>query len=168
MNNEMIHESWWNYLKSMSESRIGDMPYLFRDPHCGTCSHWHLIDEDALHNIAVTSSPKEYDEIFEGMSGKRLCVHREKGNVQDTYRDYRFYGWCKRFPPMHRGGYSVIGFRSFFTLLSRRVPNKISEYDFPLMPHDNTCGEWQEDKWVKNFLDELNGKNQVSTGSDSR
>jgi putative acetyltransferase len=71
-----------------------------------------------------------------------------QGAVHRAYRDHRFYGWCKRFPPFQRSGYSIIGFRSLFSFLSRNIPQKVSEYDFPLMPHNSSCGEWKENRWV--------------------
>jgi hypothetical protein len=160
MHNEKIHEAWWDYLKGIFEFSFDDVPYLFRDPHCGTCSHWFLINEDGLHNLAVTSSPNEYDEIIKDLSGKRIYTYREKSEIKDTYRDYRFYGWCKRFPPVQRSGYSILGFRSLFTFMSRNIPKKVAEYDFPLMPHDSSCGEWKENSWVAIFINENNKKAQ--------
>ena len=119
MHNEQIHEAWWSYLKEMFEFSFGEeVPILFESPHCGTCAHWFLINEDGLNHLAITSYPKEYDEIIKELSGNRVYAHREKGIVEDTYRDYRFYGWCKRYPPFQRSGYSIISFRSLFTLLS--------------------------------------------------
>ncbi len=161
MHNEQIHESWRKYLEDMFANSLvpsDDMPYLFSDPHCGTCAHWFLINEDGLHHLAVTSSPSEYDEIIRDLSGERICVYREKGEYVDSYRDHRFYGWCKRFPPVQRGGYSILRFRSLFTFLNRNIPQKIAEYDFPLMPHNSSCGEWKEDNWLSDFVQKHKGK----------
>ena len=156
MDSEQIHETWWNYLKYMLDPMTTafplELPYLFSEPHCGTCSHWFLINGEGLNYLATTSSPREYDKIINDLNGKRMRTYRERGKVIDSYRDHRFYGWCKRFPPLQRGGYSVIGFRSFYSFLSRNIPQKLSEYDFPLVPHDCSCGEWKENAWVPNFI----------------
>jgi hypothetical protein len=156
MHSQQIHEAWWNYLKDKLDPRNralpSELPYLFSEPYCATCSHWFLINEDGLYHLAVTSSPDEYDEILNDLSGKRICTYREKGEIKDTWLDHRFYGWCKRFPPVQRNGYSILRFRSLFSFLSRNIPQKISEYDFPLMPHDCSCGEWKEDNWVSDFV----------------
>jgi hypothetical protein len=165
MHSEQIHKAWWNYLKDMLDPRTTDqpseLPYLFSEPHCATCFHWFLVNEHGLHHLADTSSTREYDGIIEDLSGKRICAYREEGEIKDTYRDYRFYGWCRRFPPSQRSGYPVIGFRSLFTFLSRHIPRRISEYDFPLMPHNCSCGEWKEDRWVADFVGEHRGNAQL-------
>jgi hypothetical protein len=155
MLNEQIRETWWKHLNDMFDPLllvIEDLPYLFRDPNCATCFHWFLMNEDGLDHLANTS-PKEYQEVLTDLRGERIYHIREKDQMDDVYRSHRFYGWCKRFPPLfqHRG-YSVIGFRSLFTFLSRHVPKKISEYDFPLMPFDSSCGEWKESPWVEDFV----------------
>ena len=164
MRSEQIHEAWWNYLKDELDPRTtafpSELPYLFREPHCGTCFHWFLINEDGLHHLAVKSSPDEYDERITDISGNRIGIYREKGKIKDTYRDYRFYGWCRRFPPVQRSGYSVLRFRSLFAFLSRKIPQKIAEYDFPLMPHNCSCGEWKEDDWVADFVNKNKRKAQ--------
>ena len=160
MHNDQIHEAWRNYLKGMFEFSIDDIPYLFRDAHCVTRFHWFLIDEEGFYNLAVTSSPKEYDEIINDLSGNRVCTYKEKGEIKDTHRDQRFYGWCKRFPPVQRGKYSILGFLSLFTFLSRSIPQKVADNDFPLMPHDCSCGEWKENKRVADFVKENNKKSQ--------
>jgi hypothetical protein len=160
MYNEQVREAWWAYLSDMFPDPLGELPYFFRDPYCGTCTHWFLINEDGLRHLALTSSPKEYDEIVNDMSGNRTGVYREKGVIKDTYRDHRFYGWCKRFPPVQRSGYSIIGFRTLFTFLSRNIPQKNAEYDFPLMPHSSSCGEWKQGSWVSDFVNKHTNKEQ--------
>jgi len=167
MHNEQISNAWWVYLKNMFKHGIGDMPFLFETPHCGTCSNWFLIDEDGLDHIALTSAPGEYDEIIRDLKGERICDYREEGKIIDTYSDHRFYGWCKRFPPVPQSGHSIIGFRSFFSLLSRHIPKKVSEYDFPLMQHDNICGEWKKAKWVDKFIDQNRRKAQPDNAADA-
>jgi len=168
MDTEQIHEAWWNYLKEELDPRTtafpSELPYLFREPHCATCSYWFLINGEGLHHLAITSSPKEYDEIINDLSGKRIHAYREKGRVIDTYQDHRFYGWCKRFPPFQRSGYSIIGFRSLFSFLNRNIPQKVSEYDFPLMPHNSSCGEWKENSWVADFISKYRPKAQPDAG----
>ena len=149
-----MEESWLNFLKhSFQLDLLGEIPQLFRKPYCGTCSHWFLINKEGLHHLAVTSSPKEYEEILNDIDGKRHGIIRERDEV-DVYTFFRFYGWCKRFPPMHRQSYSIIKFRTIFSLLNNSIPKKVSEYDFPLMPHESVCGEWREAKWVDDFVTE--------------
>lgn len=189
MDTEQIHEAWWSYIEDMLNPRTTafplELPYLISEPHCATCLHWFLIDEQGLNHLAVTSSPneydkiindlsgkrfgvnkeydkicKEYDKIINNLSGKRFEAYKEKGEVIDAYQDYRFYGWCKPFPPIQRSGYSVISLRSLFSFLSRNIPEKVSEYDFPLMPHDCSCGEWNEDHWVAEFISKYRPKAQ--------
>ena len=153
LSNEQIQKSWWNYLKKMFPPLPGErLPYLFSDPHCGTCAHWFLIDYDGLHHLAITSSPSEYDNIVDDLKGNHIFDYRVNGEVEDVYTDYCFYGWCKRSPPVQRSGYSVVGFRSVFSFLSRNIPQKIAKYGFPLMPHDCSCGEWKENHWVADFV----------------
>jgi hypothetical protein len=150
MHNEEITKTWWNYLRDLFA--LGGTPPLFELPHCATCSYWFLIDEEGLHHIALTSSPKEYDKIIDGLSGKLITAFKVDGKVEDVYQTHRFYGWCKRFPPVPRGGYSIIQFRSFASLLNRYIHRNISQYCFPLMPEDEWCGEWNKAKWVDSFI----------------
>lgn len=158
--NEQIRESWWKYLKDEFEFSTESPPYLFRDPHCATCCHWFLINEEGLHHLSITSSPTEYDEIINDLKGKRHYTVREEGEIIDSYMDYRFYGWCRRFPPAQRNNYSIFSFRTLFTFLKRNIPQKVAEYDFPLMPHISSCGEWKESNWVPEFIKEQKGKAQ--------
>jgi hypothetical protein len=153
MHDEQINEAWWTYLKDTFDSPIrGDeLPIIFREPHCGTCSYWFLINNDGLDHVSKTSSPAEYDEIIKGLSGKRLFTYQDS-KITDGWFDYRFYGWCKRFPPVQRSEYSILRFRSLFSFLIRRIHYKVAEYDFPLMPHDCSCGEWKRNKWVLDFI----------------
>ena len=153
MKNEEIREAWRNYLKEEFNPKIRidpkHVPSLFRFPNCATCSYWFLITEAGLRHIIRTSSPHEYEEIIQGMSGRRLELGPE------SYRVHRFFGWCKRFPPAPRGGYSITGYRSIFTRLNRRILQNIAEFSFPLMPHEGQCGEWKKDEWVESFIEEM-------------
>jgi hypothetical protein len=138
MHNEQIIEAWQRYLKDNCQSPFGEIGWLFRGAYCGTCTHWFLINEDGLDHLATEASPREYyDEIIRDLNGKRIKDYKEHGKIMDVYSDYRFYGWCRRFPPVQRRGYSILRFRSLLTFLSDHVPKKVAEYDFPLMPHDS-------------------------------
>lgn len=159
MHNEQIIKAWRGYLKNMLEPNYtGEKPWLFSNPFCGICAHWFIVRDRDLHHLATKASPREYDEIINDLSGNRLYDVREEGDIIDHYRAHRFYGWCKRYPPTQQGGYSIIGFRSIFTFLNRNIPQKVAEYDFPLMPHDSQCGEWKKGNWVDSFVKENTGK----------
>ena len=160
MHNEQIHEAFWKYLKNAFQYPTGEeLPLEFRDSYCITCTYWFLINEAGLYHLAVTS-PNEHDEILRDLSGKRIETYREKGDIKDVYSTHRFYGWCKRFPPSQRNSYSVIRFRTIFSLINSNVPRNIAEYDFPLMPHDSSCGEWKEGPWVAEFISKHKWKAQ--------
>jgi hypothetical protein len=131
------------------------LPYIFQKPHCNTCVHWKLLNAEALDHIAI-SSPNEYDEIIKCFEGKRGRIVRDKGTVEDFYNEFRFFGWCKRFPPVYKqeGDYSIIRLRTLFSLLNSFNRKRIGEYGFPLMPHDEVCGEWKKDDWVDDWIKE--------------
>jgi hypothetical protein len=50
------------------------------------------------------------------------------------------------------------------SFLSRNIPQKVSEYDFPLMPHNCSCGEWKEGQWLADFVQKFRGKAQQGAG----
>ena len=131
MNREEIYETWWSYLKDELDPRTtafpSELPYLFREPHCGTCSHWYV---------------KEF-------GGKQIKGYWEKGEVVDTYSESLFYGWCKRFPPVQRSP------NSSFNLFKKDASQINSTYDFPVVPHEQSCGEWNEGDWVKELINEI-------------
>lgn len=151
MHGEKIKETWTKYNQDMFKYSFNEVPNLFQTPRCNTCSHWNLLGEEALHHISI-SSPKEYDEIIRGLEGKRIRTFKSEGKIEDVYSDFRFFGYCKRYPPASKGGYSIVGFRTLFTLLNRYIPKRIGEYGFPLMPHDEFCGEWNKGKWVDDWI----------------
>jgi hypothetical protein len=153
MYDEKIEENWKKYNEDMFKYSIDEVPYLFQTPRCNTCTHWKLITSEALHHIAI-SSPNEYDEIMECLEGKQVRTFRVEGKIEDVYSDVRFFGWCKRFPPVHKQDYSIIRFRTLFSLLNRFIYKRVGEYGFPLMPHDEFCGEWKKDDWVDDWIKE--------------
>jgi len=120
MDQEHITKSWNEYLKRESESPLVES-HLFKYPYCGTCKFWTLIDEDGL---AAIQDQQEYDKVIQGIEGNILRAVRDNGSVIDTYTTWLFFGFCKRYPPQ-----------------SPR-PIHIADYDFPLLSHWNTCGEW--------------------------
>ena len=156
MKTREIQEAWRNYLKGLFEHSIcQERPYLFRSNYCATCSHWSLLNEDGLRSI---DDPREYDEVVAGMSGRKIQFYDDGAGNRDVYSSHEFYGWCKRYPPQPKRKYSIIGFRSLFTLVNRTISQKVSSYDFPLISQDDSCGEWRKDDWVDPFLKEYEGK----------
>jgi hypothetical protein len=154
MKTHEIHKAFFSYLEGLfpASARIGDeKPRLFQDGYCGTCQHWSLLNSAGLHHIAITGPPSEYDEILEHMNGKKRYVY-EGEEYTDTYSDYLFYGWCRRYPPTPRSGYYIGSIRSLFSRLIRYIPMRVSEYEFPLVTHECSCGEWKEAEWVADFI----------------
>ncbi len=101
----------------------------------------------------------DYKKIIEGIKGKIIKPYRESGKVIDVYSDSRFYGWCKRFPPSapsKRIEYSIL--HIIIKLLLSHNHKYISEFRFPVMPHDECCGEWKKDQWVDERIEKLSSK----------
>jgi hypothetical protein len=160
MTNEQIFEAWADYTCDMIKySLSSELPHLFKSPHCGTCKFWVLLNQDAMHFVAI-NSPNEYDKIEKGTKGNILKTYEENGEIVDTYNDYQFYGWCKRMPPTIKVNYSILGIRSLFSKLIRHIPKFIAENSFPAMPHDEWCGEWVKDSWVDDHVEEQTNKGQ--------
>ena len=159
MEAEEYEENWQNYLKNFFQGiaapllvdEESGLPYLFANPVCATCQFWHPIHRDGLNQLPA---PHEYDLVEKGLNGKILKTVSLGEGEHDAYNDHVFYGWCKRFPPTNRDTYSIIGFRSLFSLVSRRIPLKVADYQFPLLSHLNTCGEWKKGQWVEGFISE--------------
>jgi len=159
MHNEEIFKRWNDYIDgNIKYNILGGLPYLFKSTHCGTCSHWYLLCEDSIHYLAC-EAPKDYDKIIKGIKGEIVRAYKEDGVVKDVYSDFCFYGWCKRFPPSRRTGYSIISIRTLFTRLIRHIPQHLFEYSFPIMPHDERCGEWQKAPWVDERLEKSSSRN---------
>jgi hypothetical protein len=94
----------------------------------------------------------EIDHVNAGLQGNLLKIVSLDDGTHDSYRDHEFYGWCKRYPPRHQDSYAIISFRSLFSILSRKIPKKIADYQFPILSHENTCGEWKQGDWVQKFI----------------
>lgn len=152
MNKEKIKELWTQYINETFQNASTQPPYLFRGPNCATCLYWHLIDEDSLKMVSIYS-PKEYEHICHGMEGKIIRLHKEYGQIKDTYNDHMFYGFCKRFPPTwpESDSKTRIG---LFSITNVKMPKVLSGYRFPFLPHEEQCGEWKQGEWVKEVLSE--------------
>lgn len=151
MDKEAIRKLWAKFIESFKDS-IKQPPWLFTEPNCATCTHWHLLDEDTLEMISI-SFPKEYEQICRGMEGKIIKAYEEDGRIVDTYNVHIFYGFCKRYPPAWPESDSITRI-GLFTRTNTKTPGILSGYRFPFLPHDEQCGEWKQDKWVSEVLSE--------------
>ena len=157
MEDDHNEEAWQEYLVNffqgiaaplLTDDESG-LPYIFSNPLCATCQYWYPVHRDGLNQI---HAPQENDIIEKGMQGKILNTVSLGGGVNDAYESHIFYGWCKRYPPQQQDTYTIISFRSLFSLIARKIPLKISDYQFPLISHENTCGEWKQGNWVVDFI----------------
>ena len=159
---------WWEYLSrfftgfsltaASFHGRDSELPPIFATPRCATCKYWRLLHRGGMDQIP---NPDEIELIEKGLTGKimkSISFRVGTRDVDDVYADHEFFGWCKRYPPQHRESYSIIGFRSIFSLLTRNIPKKISDYQFPLMSHTNFCGEWSKAEWVEGFIEKQRAK----------
>ena len=155
MNSEEIYNKWQDFLRNELDpsgmlSPL-DLPFLFSNPCCATCSYWFLLNGEELHLLGMTSIPRIYENIINGFNGKQTMYYKDKEDL-DVFNIYRFYGKCKRFPPSHRNEYYCPRAWSFFSFFKKNILQKYYAYDFPLLPHDCSCGEWKQDGWVKDFI----------------
>jgi hypothetical protein len=153
MSKEKILESWQKYINDLIECSLSKLPFLFKAPYCATCAYWHLLGEDELEALSIYS-PGEYESLCRGIEGKIIKAYREDGEVKDVYTDHLFHGFCKRYPPSLVDTNSTIRFKLLFSFVNVKIPAILSRNAFPIMPHDQRCGEWKRDKWVKQFLKE--------------
>jgi len=159
MDREKFEKAWNEYLKDLFHglfASIGfddetELPFLFAYPHCATCTFWYPIHRDGIDQLLA---PHEIERVEAGLQGKLYKDVSLGDDEYDHYTYYEFYGWCKRYPPPHRDCYSIISFRSLFSLISRKIPQKLADYQFPILIHTNTCGEWKQGNWVKEFIKE--------------
>lgn len=114
MNQEQIIQAWNEFLKKENNSFLGSV--FLKNHMCGNCKHWNLINAD---DLLLFQSETESNHIIQGLQGKIQKTFEEDGEVVDTYSAYKFHGWCKRYPPT--------------------INNS-----FPLLSHENTCGEWNK------------------------
>ena len=83
MDREKDEETWQNYLRNFFKGIAAplllddesDLPYLFADPLCATCQHWHPVHRDGLNQLPA---PDEYDLVEKGLSGK--IIKTSKGS----------------------------------------------------------------------------------------
>lgn len=159
MDREKAENEWREYLKGLLQGFTAaisfddetGLPFLFAYPHCATCYFWYPIHRGGLNHL---SNPDEIEYVEAGLQGKLLNSISLGNDHSDTYWNHAFFGWCKRYPPRHRDYYSIVGFRTLFTLVSRIIPSKIADYQFPVLSHINTCGEWKQGDWVEKFIKE--------------
>jgi len=167
MHNEEIRRRWQNYIDDMFNYNLfGEKPYLFESSYCATCIHWYLLNEEGLHHVAITA-PNDYERIMIGLEGNIIKPVKEEGEIIDSYQDHQFFGWCKRYPPIIKNNYSILRIRSIFSRLATHVPKLISEFGYPLMPHDECCGEWGKDLWVDKRLNEEESKKSRESAQPS-
>ena len=162
MNKEKtIIELWDNYINDLfaDPSLIEDMPIMFASPYCGTCNYWQLFDEDEMEVMSEVMHDLEYERIRKGMNGTLYRVMQKNGEYIDNYRDYRFFGFCKRYPPLPNDkGQFVIKPKS----LLLKDTEFIFEDRFPIIDHKQWCGEWKRSNsyWCeRDFLIEMATKN---------
>ena len=160
MHAERIRGLWKDYLEDLFKYSLSKPPFLFETPYCGTCFYWNLLNADAMEIIEVIA-PNEYEAICRGMEGKIIKAYREDGEIKDTYNEHRFFGFCKRYPPSLMQGNSIIKFNSLLSLKNIKVPMILSGYKFPVMPHDEWCGEWKQGEWVADFMADKAKEKQI-------
>ena len=157
MDQKEIRELWGKYINKTVKYSLGQ-PHLFSRPYCATCTHWHLLDEDSLNAISIYS-PKEHEQICRGMKGEIIRPYEEDGQIVDTYTDHIFYGFCKRFPPTWPESDSITKIR-LLSIINVKRPRLVTGYRFPVLPHEEWCGEWKQDKWVTEVLSEKQKANK--------
>lgn len=150
MNKERIKELWAKYINDTFKYAITQPPLLFRDSNCATCDYWHLLGEDVLEVVSIYY-PTEYEHICRGMEGKIIRTYKEEGEIKDTYNDHVFYGYCKRFPPLLLESDSILKI-GLFSATNTKKPKMLSAYRFPILPHEEQCGEWKQSDWARELL----------------
>jgi hypothetical protein len=160
MNKEKIWDSWRKYIDDLFINSPSKPPFIFKRPHCATCAYWSLLGEDELRAISIYS-PEEYETICRGIEGKIVKAYREEGQVKDSYTDHQFHGFCKRYPPSLVDPNSIIRFRPIFSFVNVKLPNVLPRNAFPVMPHEQWCGEWKQDEWVNEILIEKDHAKQA-------
>lgn len=157
--NEKIIELWEGYITSLFEySPNPELPYLFASPFCATCKFWEILNAEDIDAISIVS-PKEYEAIRDGIEGKTLSAYKEKGQFVDAYNEHRFYGFCKRYPPIHiESRFSIIKYKFLFSFQSVKIEGFLDRFKFPILRHEQWCGEWNQSQWA---TDILNSKNQT-------
>jgi len=153
MYSEKIRELWSKYIEDEIEHSFLSLSFgIFNRHHCETCEYWYLLDEDVLKMISIYF-PDIYKHICEGMEGKIHQVYKEEGEVMDSYRTHKFYGFCKRYPPVIGEMDSVLKI-GFFSLKNIKLHQLLNGYRFPILPHEERCGEWKLSDWGKERLEE--------------
>jgi len=134
MDREEIFTLWKNYIEELFKYArvIVEIPYIYSSPHCATCTHWKLFGEDEFDTIRQESShlsvTYDYELMYRAMKGE----------------DYRFFGFCKRYPPLsHDYGSFVIKPKPLW----RGATRFVFEYRFPITDQEQWCGEWKRGPW---------------------
>ncbi len=99
MDSEMISELWKNYIVRLFESyKINSkMPDIFQGPHCATCTHWELFVKDEYDTIRSSVLP---DTKISKASDYELMFLSMKDIVPRRYDNRKFFGFCRRYPPV--------------------------------------------------------------------
>ncbi len=140
-----------DYLNGWFEHRPGLLrAYPFTVPVCATCKHWVLLTERGRRDLLF----EEADIVNAGVAGEIWEVYYEDGRPVETVKTERFYGWCKRYPPKLPSPYYVGKYRFPVRFELASVSPKISDKGFPLIQHNDGCGEWAKAEWVEEYLDE--------------
>jgi hypothetical protein len=152
MDNETIHKLWTEYVdffcNYVPTGGWGSSP-LFDKPSCATCTHWHIFQEETMEVISKYA-PEVYEHICQGMKGKST-PYKEDGKVVDSYNEYIFYGYCKRFPPTLPESDSITK-KGIFSSKNIKTPRLLPGYIFPVLPQEEVCGEWKQSSRVKDLL----------------
>ena len=146
---------WFTDLAAAVLHEPDELPGPFGTPCCATCKYWRILRPQDLLTGQMNSTvpnPDEAERIENGWRGKLRRTVSETDGEHDSYLDHEFFGWCKRYPPQFHAPDSIISIRSFLSFLARHIPSKIAEYQFPLMPHHDGCGEWSKADWVDRFV----------------
>ena len=145
----------------MSKSPID----YFSDPWCETCEYWFFLRQDVIEQIEIYY-PNIYKHICDGMEGKIIKGFEENGVVVDTYNDHRFYGFCKRYPPVIGDEDSVIKKIGLFSSSNTKIRKILDGYRFPVLPNNEWCGEWKLSQWGKERLKKEQNNNQDERGKN--
>lgn len=136
-------EKWRKYVEVDQTNKIvhlGGKGQIYKMPMCGNCKHWYVLNEEDLKTV----EPRQQEQISKGFEGLLI---RSSPVADEVYTTHLFFGWCKRFPPIHRTEHST---KPFLSRLITRIPMRIADYDFPIMSHENKCGEWSGQEWYLN------------------
>lgn len=158
MDSEKIRELWSKYVEDTIKYSRWTPSRLFDGHRCDTCEYWYLLNEDVLETISI-HFPEIYKHICEGMEGKIHQVYKEGGEFKDSYMTHKFYGFCKRYPPVIGEMDSIMKI-GLFSIKNIKIPQLLTGYRFPILHHEEKCGEWKMSQWGKERLEKEQRNNR--------